>query len=97
MTELTVGVRDFKANLSAYLKKVAKGQTVTITSHGRVVGQVTLPKTEDDVSARIKALVEAGIILWNGKKPGTVKPVTLTRSDVLASDVIVEMRNESLY
>ena len=97
MMELTVGIRDFKANLSAYLKKVEKGQTIAITSHGKVMGHLMPPKAENDVEARMKALVEAGIILWNGKKPGPVTPVTLTRSDVLASDVIVEMRNESLY
>jgi len=97
MMELTVGIRDFKANLSAYLKKVEKGQTIAITSHGKVVGRVVPPRTEDNITARMKALVETGAILWNGKKPGPVKPVTLTRSDVLASDVIVEMRNESLY
>lgn len=97
MTELTVGVRDFKANLSAYLKKLKKGQTIAITSHGKVVGRVLPPIVEDDVSARMKALVDAGIILWNGKKLTPVKPVKLTRSDILASDVIIEMRNESLY
>lgn len=97
MTELTVGVRDFKANLSAYLKKLEKGQTIAITSHGKVVGRVVPPVVEDDVTARMKALVDAGLILWNGKKLKPVTPVKLTRSDVLASDVIIEMRNESLY
>jgi prevent-host-death family protein len=97
MTELTVGIRDFKANLSAYLKKLEKGQTIAITSHGKVVGRVVPPVADDDVTARMKALVDAGVILWNGEKLKPVKPVKLTRSDVLASDIIIAMRNESLY
>ncbi|GER79899.1 MAG: type II toxin-antitoxin system prevent-host-death family antitoxin [Anaerolineales bacterium] len=97
MTELTVGIRDFKTNLSAYLKKLEKGQTITITSHGKVVGRVLPPVAENDVTARMKALVDAGVILWNGKKLKPVKPAIINKSDKLASDIIIEMRNESLY
>ena len=97
MIELTVGVRDFKANLSAYLKKLEKGQTIAITSHGKIVGRVVPPVAEDDVAARMKALVDAGLILWNGKKLKPVKAAILNKSDKLASDIVIEMRNESLY
>ncbi len=97
MIEQTVGVRDLKANLSAYLKKVKKGQTIVITSHGEVMGQLMPRKAEEDVEARMKTLVEAGVILWNGKKLRPVQPVTLKKSDKLASDIIIEMLNESLY
>jgi prevent-host-death family protein len=97
MTELTVGIRELKANLSAYIAKMQKGQTIVITSHGKVLGQLMPRKEEEDIEARIKALVEAGVILWNGKKLKPVKPVTLNKSDKLASDIIVEMLNESLY
>jgi prevent-host-death family protein len=96
MTELTVGIRELKMNLSAYVAKANKGQTIVITSHGQELAQL-MPRKEEDIDARIKALVEAGVIHWNGKKLRSVTPVTLTRSDVLASDVIIEMRNESLY
>jgi prevent-host-death family protein len=97
MTELTVGIRELKANLSAYIAKANKGQTIVITSHGQELAQLMPRKEEEDIEARIKALVEAGVILWNGKKLKPVKPVTLNKSDKLASDIIVEMLNESLY
>lgn len=97
MAELTVGVRDLKANFSKYLTKAQKGQTIVITSHGQVIAQLTPRKEKEDIQARMQALVDAGIILWSGKKLSPVKPVTLTRKDVLASDIITEMRNESLY
>ena len=97
MKELTVGVRDLKTNLSKYLAKARKGQTIVITSHGEVVAQLTPRKEEEDIEARMKALVEAGVVLWNGKKLKPGKPVILNTSDKLASDIIIEMRNESLY
>ena len=95
--ELTVGIRDFKANLSAYMQKVKKGQAFVITSHGEIMGHVMPPIAGNDVEARMKVLVEAGIVLWNGKKLRPVKPVILNKSDKLASDIVIEMLNESLY
>ena len=97
MEDITVGVRDFKANLSAYLKKLEKGQTIAITSHGKVVGRVVPARTEDDITARMKALADAGVVLWNGKKLKLAKPVIINKSDKQASDIILEMLNESLY
>ena len=46
MAELTVGIRDLKAHLSAYLKQVQQGQTIIITSHGKPIAQI-IPITED--------------------------------------------------
>jgi prevent-host-death family protein len=97
MKELTVGVRDLKANLSAYLKKAEKGQRIVITAHGKAVAELNPHKEEEEVEARMKALVDAGVVLWNGKKLRPVKPVTLNKNDKLASDIIIEMLNESLY
>jgi prevent-host-death family protein len=97
MIEQTVGIRELKANLRAYLSKVKKGQTIIITSHGEVMGQLMPRKADDDVETRMKALVKAGVILWNGKKPVDRKPTAINRGDKQASDIIVEMRNESLF
>ena len=97
MAELTVGVRDLKANFSKYLTKAQKGQTIVITSHGQVIAQLTPRKEKEDIQARMQALVDAGVILWSGKKLKLSKPAILNKSDKLASDIIVEMRNESLY
>lgn len=97
MTELTVGIRELKANLSAYIAKMQRGQTIVITSHGKVLGQMMPRREEDGIEARIKALVEAGVILWNGKKPVDRKPTAVNRGNIQASDIIVEMRNESLF
>jgi prevent-host-death family protein len=86
----TVGVRELKANLSAYLEKAQKGQTIIITSHGKPVAQLT-PASEE-LMARVKALQAAGLISWNGKKPEIKKPKLKNTSDKLMSDLVVELR-----
>lgn len=37
---MEVGVRDLKARLSEHLERVARGEVVTITNHGRRVAQI---------------------------------------------------------
>lgn len=91
----TVGVRELKANLSAYLEKAQKGQTIIITSHGKPVAQLT-PASEE-LMARVKALQAAGLISWSGKKPVVRKPAIVNRSGKLVSDIYLEMQNESIY
>jgi prevent-host-death family protein len=95
MSQYTIGIRDLKAHLSAYLEKAQKGHTVIITSHGKPVAQLT--PISDDLMGRVKALQAAGLISWSGKKVKPGNPVAVNKSDKLVSDVILEMRNESLY
>ena len=41
----TVGVRELRQNLSVYLRRVAAGETLRVTEHGRPVAQLApLPK-----------------------------------------------------
>ena len=39
----TMGVREFKANLSAVLKRVQKGERITLTNHGESVVDLCPP------------------------------------------------------
>jgi prevent-host-death family protein len=64
--EISVGVRELKAQLSAYLQKVKAGETIIITEHGKPIGRLApLPKTKEE---RIQAMIDAGLISWSGKK-----------------------------
>ena len=89
--EVTVGVRDLKACLSEYLRRVREGQVVVITDHGKPVGRIIPDHTSVEESAR--ELVKAGLVAWNGKKLPRRKPVAVNRGDKLASDIVVEMRD----
>ncbi len=95
MTQYTIGIRDLKAHLSSYLEKVQKGHTIVITSHGKPIAQLT--PTREELMDRVKALQAAGLIAWNGEKLKPAKPVMINKSKKLASDIYMEMQNESLY
>lgn len=69
MAEKTVGVRELKAKLSAYLEQVKQGHTVVITDRGRAVGRITA--AGESVNERVQALVRSGAAAWSGKR---IKP-----------------------
>jgi prevent-host-death family protein len=90
MGEMTVGVRDLKAHLSEYLRRVQQGQVLIITDHGRPVGRL-LP-AEQPVEERLKVLLEAGMAAWNGEKLRPLPQLAVNRGERQASDILVEMR-----
>jgi prevent-host-death family protein len=90
MSELWVGVRDLKARLSEYLRQVSQGRTVIITDHGRPVGR--LSPVDQPLDERLKALQNAGIVAWNGKKLKPVTPAAVNRGEQQVADILVEMR-----
>lgn len=90
MSELWVGVRDLKARLSEYLRQVSQGKTVIITDHGRPVGR--LSPVEQPFDERLKALQNAGLVAWNGKKLKPVTPAAVNRGEQQVSDILVELR-----
>jgi prevent-host-death family protein len=95
MAQYKIGIRDLKAHLSSYLEKVQKGHTIIITSHGKPIAQLT--PAQEELMTRVHALQAAGLIAWSGKKLRPAKPVMINKSKRLASDIILEMQNESLY
>ncbi len=61
----TVGIRELKSHLSAYLRKVKRGETVRVTDRGRLVaeiratGRVSLPADELE---GLQRLIDAGVL-----------------------------------
>ncbi len=90
MSELTIGVRELKTHLSEYLRRVRNGQTIIITDHGKTVAQI-IP-AEQSIETRLRALQEAGLLEWNGKKLPATKSAVINRSGKLMSDLVSEMR-----
>ena len=89
--ETTVGIRDLKARLSEYMKRVKSGQSIIITDHGKPVGRI-LPvglSLED----RLEMLRKAGLVEWSGKKLRRIKPPAVNHGDKLVSDIVVELRD----
>ena len=90
MEQTKVGIRELKENLSKYMAKVKGGQSIVITEHGKPVGRI-IPEAQS-LEERVDALVQAGVIAWNGKKLEDIEPPAINRSNKLASDIIIEMR-----
>ncbi len=90
MSEIRVGIRDLKARLSEYLRQVKQGNVIIVTEHGRPIGRI-LP-AEGDLEDRLKALQEAGMVAWNGRKPEAITPAAVNRSNQQVSEILVAMR-----
>jgi prevent-host-death family protein len=90
MNETTVGIRELKAQLSKYMRRVKEGQTLVITERGKPIGRI-IP-AEQTLEERMLKLVEAGLIRWNGKKLEPHEPLGLNRGDKLMSDIVIEDR-----
>jgi prevent-host-death family protein len=68
---MNVSVRDLKNGLSAYLRRVRRGERVTVTDRGRPVAELS-PAGESSLSLdqRLARLVESGELrLPRGRKP----------------------------
>jgi len=90
MEQTKVGIRELKENLSKYMAKVKSGQSIVITEHGKPVGRI-IPEGQS-LEERVEALVQAGVIAWNGKKLKRIKPPAVNKSNKLVSDIVIEMR-----
>lgn len=91
MNETRVGTRELKSRLSEYLRLVKAGQTVVVTERGKVIGHIMpAPLT---LEQRMKALADAGFLVWNGEKLKPHKPTVVNRSSKLVSDLVSEGRD----
>lgn len=83
-------VRELKARLSTYLRRVEAGETVTITRHGKPVGRIV--PVEATLEARLRALEQAGLLVWNGERLPALAPVAHTEGAITVAQLLVEDR-----
>lgn len=89
---MSVNIRELKTHLSEYLRRAERGETVTVTSHGRIVARI-VPPSESIRSAvetlrgqpwinaggfDLPSLGLSGPLEWRGNGPSF--------SDLLADD-----------
>jgi prevent-host-death family protein len=90
--ESEVGVRELKAKLSEYLRRVREGETVVVTMHGKPVGRIV--PIEQGLEAKLEAMVAAGLAKWSGKhlpaEPPEDRP--LIGGERTLSDLVIEDR-----
>jgi hypothetical protein len=90
----TVGVKELKNNLSAYLREVRNGATVLVSDRSNIVAELHLAYGQDQTSGLHPLLIEwanAGILSLptTGKLPLPPSPIQLregTAMELLNSD-----------
>jgi prevent-host-death family protein len=90
MNEVTVGIRELKAQLSKYMQQVKAGATLVITERGKPVGRIV--PVGASVEARIQELVQVGLVAWSGRKVSPIDPVARTRGKRTVADLLLEDR-----
>jgi prevent-host-death family protein len=88
--ERSVGIRELKSKLSECVRDVKAGATIIVTEHGRRVARI-VPEAES-LDDRLRALKNAGTILWNGRRLGKTKPVARIRGKRTVADIVAENR-----
>ena len=90
-TRVSVGVRELKNQLSAYLDRVKAGEEITVTEHGRPIARLTSVAADVD---RMASLIAAGIVRPASAKRRRLpsKRVKLADGDPLAELVAQQRR-----
>jgi prevent-host-death family protein len=91
MSSATIGIRELKSHLSAYLQRVKDGETLVITERGRPVGRI-LP-LESSLDETFRRLGEAGVLAWSGRKLGRSRAAApAARGGRTVSELLLEDR-----
>jgi len=90
---IEVGVKELKDRLSQYLRHVASGERIRVTSRGRAVAEI-LPVGDDALGPKVRALVAQGRVALPAKPlPSRAPPLeSPSRRRSLPSELILAER-----
>ena len=83
---MNVGVREFKAHLSDYLRRAAAGESVVVTDHGRPIVQLAPFAQQNNVD---RGIAEGWI---EAPRRTVLQPLTPVRSSRSTTEVLDEDR-----
>ena len=87
----SVGVRDLRDHLSAYLERVKDGEMITITEHGRPVARLV---RDEPLSPHMLKLVADGTLTLPTKPLPRWEDIPRVRYDGSIQDLIDEVRGD---
>ena len=87
---LTVGIRELKAHLSDYLKRVESGEQLMVAHRGRPIATIAPAEVGPNVDW-VRAMVLEGRAQWSGGKPRGLTPRMKSRGKP-ASRMVLEDR-----
>lgn len=92
-TRARVGVRELRQNLSVYLRRVERGETLDVTEHGRLVARLA-PAPAPETS-NLDRLVAEGRA-WPPSRPigALPEPVAVATGSRSLSDALRRMRED---
>jgi prevent-host-death family protein len=88
---VTVGIRELKRNLSAYLRSVKDGKKVVITDRKKEIA-VIVPFREAGGQEKILQLVREGVADWSGEKPRGMSDRIKSKGKSISSAVVEDRR-----
>jgi prevent-host-death family protein len=89
--EASVGIRELKNEASAIMRRVRRGEVVTITDRNRPVA-VLVPLAPAPLESRLRELVRTGRLSWGGGKPAGSRRPAAVRGRPVAETVIADRR-----
>lgn len=89
-----VGIRELRQNLSVYLRRVKRGESLEVTERGKTVARLVPPSTGDEYWDRQIALGK----VRPPTKPGPLPdPVELPPGARPLSEILQEMRDSERF
>ena len=85
-----IRVKQLRTRLSAYLRQVEAGETITITRNGKPIGRIV--PVAWSTATRLETLRQAGLIAWNGEGLSPVAPVARAQGDHTVAELLLEDR-----
>ena len=68
-------VHEAKAKLSAILRRVKRGRSVTISERGRIIARVVPIERPRDLPSRLRQMEAYGVLVRRPKRPGAIRPL----------------------
>ncbi|KPK08007.1 MAG: hypothetical protein AMJ56_12380 [Anaerolineae bacterium SG8_19] len=85
-----IGIRELKARLSTYLRRVRAGETIIITDRGKPVGRIV--PVRQSIHNQLETLKAAGLISWNGESLPKMEPVARIQGEQTVAGILIEDR-----
>lgn len=95
---MEISVRELKSRLSEYLRRVADGEEMIVTSHGKAVARLSPPRTRRRAgSTDAEAIARFRNLSWvrpgSGKKPALPKPlIRIGKGEQTLAEIVSEQR-----
>ena len=87
----SVGIRELKNHLSAFLNRVRSGERLGVTDRGRTIAIIS-PPANTEADQRIQAMFKDGVVRWKGGKPKGAKRPPRIKGESVAQAVIERRR-----